>query len=27
LNRTKPQSPLAQLAQVLMMSNEFQFYD
>jgi mono/diheme cytochrome c family protein len=27
LNRTKPQSPLSQLAQVLMMSNEFQFVD
>lgn len=27
LNRTKPQTPLAQLAQVLMMSNEFQFVD
>ena len=27
LNRTKPQSPLSQLAQVLMMSNEFQFLD
>jgi hypothetical protein len=27
LKRTKPQSPLAQLAQVLMMSNEFQFVD
>jgi hypothetical protein len=27
LNRTKPQSPLAQLAQVLMISNEFQFLD
>lgn len=27
VKRTKPQSPLAQLAQVLMMSNEFQFVD
>lgn len=27
LNRTKPQTPLQQLAQVLMMSNEFQFVD
>ncbi|GEP44048.1 DUF1553 domain-containing protein [Brevifollis gellanilyticus] len=27
MNRTKPQSPLSQLAQVLMMSNEFQFVD
>jgi hypothetical protein len=27
LNRTQPQSPLSQLAQVLMMSNEFQFLD
>jgi len=27
LNRAKPQSPVAQLAQVLMMSNEFQFID
>jgi hypothetical protein len=27
MKRTKPQSPLAQLAQVLMMSNEFQFVD
>ena len=27
LNREKPQSPLAQLAQVLLMSNEFQFVD
>ena len=27
LNRTKPQPPLSQLAQVLMMSNEFQFVD
>jgi len=27
LNRTKPQSPLSQHAQVLMMSNEFQFVD
>jgi hypothetical protein len=27
LNRTKPQTPLAQLAQVLLMSNEFQFLD
>ena len=27
LNRTKPQSPLSHLAQVLMMSNEFQFVD
>ncbi len=27
LNRTKPQSPVSQLAQVLMMSNEFQFVD
>jgi hypothetical protein len=27
VNRDKPQSPLAQLAQVLMMSNEFQFVD
>lgn len=27
LNRTKPQSPISQLAQVLMMSNEFQFVD
>jgi hypothetical protein len=26
-NRAKPQSPLSQLAQVLMMSNEFQFVD
>jgi len=27
INRAKPQTPLAQLAQVLMMSNEFQFVD
>ena len=27
LNRAKPQSPVSQLAQVLMMSNEFQFVD
>ncbi|MDZ4288413.1 MAG: DUF1553 domain-containing protein, partial [Prosthecobacter sp.] len=27
MKRTKPQAPLAQLAQVLMMSNEFQFVD
>ncbi|MBX7209381.1 MAG: PSD1 and planctomycete cytochrome C domain-containing protein [Verrucomicrobiaceae bacterium] len=27
LNRPKPESPLAQLAQVLLMSNEFQFVD
>ena len=27
MNRAKPQSPLSQLAQVLMMSNEFQFVD
>ncbi|CAN5811583.1 PSD1 and planctomycete cytochrome C domain-containing protein [soil metagenome] len=27
MSRTKPQSPLAQLVQVLMMSNEFQFVD
>lgn len=27
VNRDKPQSPLSQLAQVLMMSNEFQFVD
>jgi hypothetical protein len=27
LNRTKPQSPLSQLVQVLLMSNEFQFVD
>ena len=27
LNREKPQTPLAQLAQVLLMSNEFQFVD
>ncbi|HYF34141.1 MAG TPA: DUF1553 domain-containing protein, partial [Prosthecobacter sp.] len=27
LKRTKPQAPLAQLAQVLMMANEFQFVD
>lgn len=27
INRSKPQSPLSQLAQVLMMSNEFQFMD
>ena len=27
INRPKPQSPLSQLAQVLMMSNEFQFVD
>ena len=27
VNRAKPQSPLAQLSQVLMMSNEFQFVD
>ena len=27
INRPKPQTPLAQLAQVLMMSNEFQFVD
>ena len=27
MNRTKAQAPLAQLAQVLMMANEFQFID
>ena len=27
INRPKPQSPISQLAQVLMMSNEFQFVD
>jgi hypothetical protein len=27
LNREKPQTPLSQLAQVLLMSNEFQFVD